>query len=181
MKIKEYRNSVLEGYQESIMGSKVSYSNISDIQELLNVFIKIRSSLGIRLELLNSEGSVMDEFSDGFETDLDSKVEPLNDDNKEKKEGFVYIAKQLNETDVYKIGVTNNIQKRGKTFRTGNAFVEMIASKKTSDYLFLEKRLHETYKNQRFSGEWFKLNKDDLTSIISSWGFNLCLDSKEAK
>ena len=91
--------------------------------------------------------------------------------------GFVYIAKQLNEKDVYKIGVTKDIQQRLNTFKTGNCFVEMIASVKTNFPYKLESLLHSVYKPFNLTREWFVFSDEKLEEIISSFGFTRFIDT----
>ena len=89
-----------------------------------------------------------------------------------KKAGFVYIAKQLNEQNLYKIGTTRNLDKRIKTFKTGNCFVEIIASRFCSDAYGLETFFHKFFEKKRFKGEWFFFDKDELDDILLFFNFN---------
>jgi len=97
----------------------------------------------------------------------------------DKNSGFVYIAKQKNETDIYKIGVTKNITQREKAFSVGNAFIEIVATKRTSYPYRLEHLLHNIFKNSNISGEWFKLSEDDLIFLIKELEFNKLIEQGE--
>ena len=104
-----------------------------------------------------------------------------NTETSKSKDGFVYIAKQINESDIYKIGCTKDITKRLKTFKVGNAFVEMVASKKTSERYKNESFLHKYFASKRVNGEWFKLDTDDLKLFSDIFDFNFHLNNKEGK
>lgn len=60
----------------------------------------------------------------------------------------------------YKIGITNNIQNRLKTFQTANhkkiKVINLVLSENREASFKLEKYLHEKYKKYNVSGEWFE-------------------------
>ena len=89
------------------------------------------------------------------------------------KSGFVYIAKQLNEDNLYKIGHTKDISNRLSTFKVGNCFVEMIASKYVNNANNFETFLHKLLVEKRFKYEWFLLNYDELQNLINIFNFNM--------
>ncbi|MBR6144367.1 MAG: GIY-YIG nuclease family protein [Treponema sp.] len=105
-----------------------------------------------------------------------SSVEIPKEKNEEVKHcGFVYVAKQLNEKNLYKIGCTDNISKRLGTFKTGNCFVEMVASKPAQDKLYYEKWFHNYYRAKKYKNEWFLLDSEDLKELAEIFGFNFHL------
>ncbi len=77
--------------------------------------------------------------------------------NIEKK---CYILKDKS-TGYYKIGKSNNPNKREKTLQSEKPTYEMIKTF-TKDY---ETELHKKYYNQRLRGEWFNLNKVQVEYI----------------
>ena len=103
---------------------------------------------------------------------------PFREYKKEKKGkplkiGYVYIAKQLNEKDVYKIGFSKNIADRENTFKIGNAYVKIIASLIVNEPRKIEKYIHDRLVEYKVSGEWFKIPDDLLSAIISGFGFSM--------
>lgn len=95
--------------------------------------------------------------------------------NSKKKNGFVYIAKQLNEDNLYKIGCTNNISKRTGTFKTGNCFVEIVASKRVEDKYYSEHWFHQYFNSKHYKNEWYKLSDEDIEMLLKIFDFNLYL------
>ena len=93
------------------------------------------------------------------------------------KYGFIYIAKQLNEKNLYKIGCTDDISKRLNTFKVGNCFVDMIASKPVQDKYFSEKWFHNYFNTKKYKNEWFLLNTADLRDLAEIFGFNFHIKS----
>ena len=98
---------------------------------------------------------------------------------KTKQDGFIYIAKQLNEENVYKIGITIDLKNRVSTLKTGNAFLEVISSLKTDKYKLIEKVLHSEFECFRIAGEWFEFPKGLIEEIIKAFGFNYHLEEQD--
>lgn len=95
--------------------------------------------------------------------------------------GFVYIAKQLNESNIYKIGKSNDIQQRLNTFKCGNCFVEIVASKQCTSPLKVESYFHRYFSKKLYKGEWYKLDSNDIDDLIDVFGFNYHLTSENNK
>jgi hypothetical protein len=89
---------------------------------------------------------------------------------------FVYIAHMTNTPDVYKIGVTKDIEKRRKSLKTGNPFLSIIASIKTKYAFELEGELHKELKENNMSGEWFNVGEDDIDRIVNRDKFNIHIE-----
>jgi len=119
----------------------------------------------------NIVNNIVNEF-DTIKTDKCHKSE-----EKKIRNNFVYIAKQTNENNIYKIGQTINIEQRRRTFKTGNIFIEMIASIKVTNADMIEHDIHIRYKNNRMSGEWFYLTEDEINTIIKEYNFNIHIGS----
>ena len=73
----------------------------------------------------------------------------------------------MQDGNLYKIGITNNLNKRYKTFLTSNPNIQIIAQSNPISFAFqLEQKLHSILKKKRIHGEWFRLNSDDLDQIL---------------
>ena len=93
--------------------------------------------------------------------------------------GFVYIAKQTNEENIYKFGVTQNIKGREQAFRIGNAFISMIASLRSVNYRKIERIMHSRLKEFNISGEWFDIPSEYISEIIKEYGFTKYLEDNK--
>lgn len=80
----------------------------------------------------------------------------------------------------YKIGITNNIQNRLKTFQTANhkkiKVINLVLSENREASFKLEKYLHEKYKKYNVSVEWFEFTNymrkkviEDMNKYASKW------------
>jgi hypothetical protein len=95
---------------------------------------------------------------------------------KEKDEiGFIYIIKDISKENIYKIGKTKYLQERLNALSTGNPNLEIIATKQTSKFHILERKIHKYYKANRIKGEWFKLSDIELQYIIKRLNFLLAI------
>jgi hypothetical protein len=84
---------------------------------------------------------------------------------KDENGGFVYVI-NLSLTDLYKIGVSNDVNKRLSQLKTSNPFDLLLINKyHLLDPYTVEKQLHATFKEKRSNGEWFKLTNDDIYVI----------------
>lgn len=79
----------------------------------------------------------------------------------------VYIV-QIRRTNKYKIGITNNITRRLKEFKTTNPFtVDLIYFIITDNTRFVEREFHDLFRNNIIGGEWFELEKlDDILNAF---------------
>jgi predicted GIY-YIG superfamily endonuclease len=81
---------------------------------------------------------------------------------------FVYLLK-LSESGYYKIGHTNNINKRIKELSTGNPEEIVLISKYSSKYYKeIENYLHNIHKFYNIKGEWFNLDIEDELKFIDN-------------
>ena len=70
--------------------------------------------------------------------------------------GFVYL---IRNKDLYKIGITENLEQRMKQLKPD----EIVATLETEDYEKLEKELHKKFKSKRIpQTEYFRLSKTQL-------------------
>lgn len=84
-----------------------------------------------------------------------------------KKQSQVYV---LRCGIYYKIGHTKgNIYARVRELQVGNpSKIEIVFTLATPKYKEWEERLHEFYKEQRISGEWFALTEEHLSEVIGA-------------
>tara|TARA_B100001250_G_scaffold42389_1_gene33510 strand:+ start:171 stop:614 length:444 start_codon:yes stop_codon:yes gene_type:complete len=76
--------------------------------------------------------------------------------------GWVYLIR--NGADLYKIGITQNLEQRMKTLKPD----EIVSTLKTDDYQQLEKKLHKRYKNVRLpQSEYFRLDDSQISDCRS--------------
>ena len=67
--------------------------------------------------------------------------------------------------EFYKIGMTTNLKKRMDSFSTLPFRIEKLYLIETENSRVLEKELHDKFDSKRVNGEWFSLNKDDISEI----------------
>lgn len=82
----------------------------------------------------------------------------------QKTPGDLYIIK--NEVGRYKIGKSKDVNNRIKIIEShGGIKAELIKRIENAD--FLEFKIHELFKDKRYHGEWFNLNKEDLNFLLT--------------
>lgn len=95
------------------------------------------------------------------------KLESL--DNKiPEEECYLYLMVDLTN-NFYKIGISNNPSYREFTLQSEKPTIELLASKKFINRKLakaFETALHTLYAAKRLRGEWFNLDKDDISQII---------------
>lgn len=68
--------------------------------------------------------------------------------------------------NLYKIGISNNPNKRYHTFLTGNPNIEMLCYSQPVTFAYmLEQKLHKLFCDKSVSGEWFKLNEENVVTL----------------
>lgn len=86
---------------------------------------------------------------------------------KNERSGYLYIVRS-GLSNQYKIGRTNNFQKRLKTLQTSCAVqLTVVKTFFSFDAVSLEKTAHEKFAHFRQKGEWFELNCSQLTQLLS--------------
>lgn len=93
---------------------------------------------------------------------------------------FLYILRH-GESDYYKIGISNKVDKRIDTLQTGNPVeLKFIACYESdfSDFLgreitYLENFLHKNFADKRVRGEWFEFDYSTIADIC------MFLDSRD--
>ena len=130
---------------ESVNFTQKDHKNISDIFDYSNV---------------NEEE--WQKAQDNFKKLLESNDAPR----------YLYIVRCC-PFNYYKIGITNNIEKRIKTLQIGCPFeLKFIIAVEADmeDFLgreiaYLEKFLHGNYEHLKLKGEWFKLSEKHISDI----------------
>jgi uncharacterized C2H2 Zn-finger protein len=91
--------------------------------------------------------------------------------------GFIYII-NISNTDFYKIGMTQNPDKRLQTLQTSHPhkLIE-TALFRAERYKAIEKQLHVEYNDNRGLGEWFQFTYDELHNVIK-YAKELCEKNK---
>lgn len=65
-------------------------------------------------------------------------------------------------TGLFKIGITDNEERRLKQIRTGNPFFSYIFFVQCENAAIQELEFHTVFARKRVKGEWFSLNPSDL-------------------
>ena len=82
---------------------------------------------------------------------------------------FLYVIK-MEQHSLFKIGITNNLEKRKRDLQTANPFsfrYVLSVEVDLNDYfgkgiIYLEQFLYQNYESCRVSGEWYKLSMLDI-------------------
>lgn len=81
---------------------------------------------------------------------------------------YVYLISDINSY-TYKIGISNNPEKRIKSLQTGNEkLLKIIHKVYCENYNEVETALHNQYKFLKINGEWFELSKNDVEKFPES-------------
>ena len=104
------------------------------------------------LKLINKVDFLRDFFNNNFDT------------KKELASGSEYVYLMVNtDTSLIKIGTSKNPNYRERTLHSQEPVVHLVA--KWNCPKEFEKKLHQTYKQKRIRGEWFRLDLNDLKEI----------------
>lgn len=77
----------------------------------------------------------------------------------------VYVANEVG-TNLYKIGVTSNPSSRLSMLRTGSPHdIQMYACDMFEHPEYVEKTLHDKWRNNRIIREWFNLTVEELREV----------------
>lgn len=91
--------------------------------------------------------------------------------NTQKNERFIYILKDSDNTNVYKIGISYNVEERIQgIFAQSNKMLLLhkkycIDGGKCFSALNIEKVIHNHFKRENIHTEWFNLTDEDLHFI----------------
>lgn len=85
---------------------------------------------------------------------------------------YIYFFNQL-ATDLYKIGITNNITRRLREVQNGNSEPIVcryyIEAENRFDARETERELHRLLRDARKVGEWFRLSDVDVAIVEQIW------------
>lgn len=94
-------------------------------------------------------------------------------DTSKEKYQFLYLIQQKG-TNLYKIGVTSNLNNRIQQLKIGNPDeIEFVAHRKIRDPYKAERFLHLYFREKLVRGEWFELSKKDIQTLINNFKFEL--------
>ena len=71
----------------------------------------------------------------------------------------------IDDSGLIKIGRSNDWEKREKQLKTGNANIKIILVLKED----VEVELHKKFYDYQYSGEWYRISKDDINKIINNY------------
>lgn len=140
-----------------------SIGRIADIDEIRELY----NDLQIVLDL--SDQQSIDNYNERVEEKVYENMKTHSNNSKEKEytEGLVYLLKS-EEDNIYKIGVTTNINQRLPQIATKLPFKIKLEHKIKHNAIYqLEGFLHEKFNDKRLNGEWFRLDKNDVEYIKS--------------
>lgn len=133
-------------------------AELLQIVDEIEIFVKLTNDKEI--ERHNKE---MGDYNKKINKYIESK-DSRNKNSKYTK-GLVYLLKSK-EDNIYKIGVTTNINKRLPQIATKLPFEIKLEHKIEHNAIYkLEKFLHEKFDEKRLNGEWFRLSDNDVKYI----------------
>lgn len=93
------------------------------------------------------------------------------------KSRYLYLFECQNK---YKIGITDNIERRIKQLDTRPFKLNLIGqtNKLIKDAYKWEQYLHNEYKDQNIEGEWFSLTENQIQDIIDLFGNLDCVEEE---
>lgn len=71
----------------------------------------------------------------------------------------------IDDSGLIKIGRSNDWEKREKQLKTGNANIKIILVLQED----VEVELHKKFYDYQYSGEWYRISKDDINKIINNY------------
>lgn len=82
---------------------------------------------------------------------------------------FLYLFHEL-DTNIYKIGISNDPERRLNDLQTGSSRkIELAAYIKCEHAVVIEQSLHDQLSKYRLRGEWFELPKHVVLHILKEW------------
>jgi hypothetical protein len=88
-----------------------------------------------------------------------------------------------NSTKLYKIGLSNDVEKREKTLQSEKPTIELLSQKEfpnRMDASMAEKALHCNFGEFRVRGEWFDLGQSEIEDIIAYFSLGKPLVQRRA-
>ena len=165
---KEY---ILKGFVKtsyiSVQNKELSKYVLSE-QALLQLLLKYSSE--VRANFIKAFKEVRDTLNNIYKLKELEKILPEIDTNS----SYVYIIKNI-DTGNIKLGVSNDVQKRLNTFRTGNDCQLELVYKSVicSNSFSIEQSVHRYFKDHRVRGEWFKVNESEVIRFLECSNYTL--------
>ena len=182
--IKEARLVATKAIVEKSSDYRIDFRNIVAIKAMLSIsiFDAIEATLHDTCAI-----QYQDEIRSKIESDLSRTIQSASKDfsfgssgdrlnvpihnykqlpKLESSAGYVYVIKDIDRTQSYKIGRTNHPETRMNNFGVTLPFeTKVIAILKADDDELLEKRLHKKFAGQHKRGEWFDLSDSQIREI----------------
>ncbi len=165
---KEY---ILKGF---VKASYISVQNkelpkyVLSEQAVLQLLLKYSSE--VRANFIKAFKETRDTLDNIYKLKELEKILPEIDTNS----SYVYIIKNM-DTGNIKIGVSNDVQKRLNTFRTGNDCQLELVYKSVicSNSFSIEQSVHEYFKDYRVRGEWFNVDESEVIRFLECSNYTL--------
>ena len=93
---------------------------------------------------------------------------------------WIYVRHDHPTSDIYKIGRTTRKEKRNSAYATHSAESKEIASYPETEHL-TEKKIHNHFSSKRVKLEFFRLNQDDVETVICPKKMRKAITEKQAK
>ena len=137
-------------------------------QAVLQLLLKYSSE--VRANFIKAFKETRDALDNIYKLKELEKILPEVDTNS----SYVYIIKNM-DTGNIKIGVSNDVQKRLNTFRTGNDCQLELVYKSVicSNSFSIESSVHEYFKDYRVRGEWFKVDESEVIRFLECSKYTL--------
>lgn len=89
-----------------------------------------------------------------------------------KPDGYIYIAKLNNFNNIFKIGVSSNVNRRISDLDASSPFgVSLVKSFFFKNVYNIEECIHDNYDNDLIRREWFNLDNKEIDNIIFDLSF----------
>lgn len=96
----------------------------------------------------------------------ENEIEDINSHNILVGPRNIYIVHLIN-TNYYKIGIADSIERRLRNLQTANPFeLKLIYSKSFIECFSIETYIHNFYLKKNVKGEWFELLNEDIYEIM---------------
>ena len=137
-------------------------------QAVLQLLLKYSSE--VRANFIKAFKETRDTLDNIYKLKELEKILPEIDTNS----SYVYIIKNM-DTGNIKIGVSNDVQKRLNTFRTGNDCQLELVYKSVicSNSFSIEQSVHEYFKDYRVRGEWFNVDESEVIRFLECSNYTL--------
>lgn len=83
---------------------------------------------------------------------------------------YIYLLEcEFPEKTLYKIGISNKVERRVKQLQTGNPYLIKVLNEFKTPYAFkIEAALHREYKIDNVKGEWFDIDISNYENRVNT-------------